>query len=348
MTDVFLSYKREDEARVGRLVQALEKAGLKVWWDRGLPGGESWRANIQGALDGAKCVIVAWTHESVGPAGDFVRDEAGQAKARGILVPVILERGVRPPLGFGELQAIDLSHWRGNTSDPFFRDLVAACQAKLEGRAVPPARGPMARLVRRLTIGSVASALTAGLFAFAMNIMSVQDHACTVQLGQPALGDACGALGLGNQPTHAERVAFEALPPGDCAALSDYRTRFEDSPLRALADSRLADRSVRSEEQWVPFARQNPVMFSPADGAPSSTEAAAQAAALERARPQAERLCRNFAASTLFRFNGATPVAQSWSCERRGGGFVCGFDGVAQCDIDEKQIIEHVSCGGAP
>lgn len=348
MTDVFLSYKREDEARVGRLVQALEKAGLKVWWDRGLPGGESWRANIQGALDGAKCVIVAWTHESVGPVGDFVRDEAGQAKARGILVPIILEHGVRPPLGFGELQAIDLAHWRGNTSDPFFRDLVAACQAKLEGRPVPPARGPMARLVRRLTIGSVASALTTGLFAFAMNIMSVQDHACTIQLGQPALGDVCGALGLGNQPTHAERVAFEALPPGDCAALSDYRTLFEDSPLRALADSRLADRSVRTEEQWVPFARQNPVMFSPADGASSSTEAAAQAAALERARPQAERLCRNFAASTLFRFNGATPVAQAWSCERRGGGFVCGFDGVAQCDIDEKQIVEHVNCGGAP
>lgn len=38
MTDVFISYKREDEARVGRLVQALEKAGLKLWWDRDLPG----------------------------------------------------------------------------------------------------------------------------------------------------------------------------------------------------------------------------------------------------------------------------------------------------------------------
>ncbi|WP_083197446.1 toll/interleukin-1 receptor domain-containing protein [Candidatus Viadribacter manganicus] len=47
MTDIFLPYKREDETRVGRLVQALEKAGLKVWWDRGLPAGESWRANIR-------------------------------------------------------------------------------------------------------------------------------------------------------------------------------------------------------------------------------------------------------------------------------------------------------------
>jgi len=46
MSDVFVSYKREDEVRVAPLVHALEAAGLDVWWDRGLPGGESWRANI--------------------------------------------------------------------------------------------------------------------------------------------------------------------------------------------------------------------------------------------------------------------------------------------------------------
>jgi hypothetical protein len=258
---------------------------------------------------------------------------------------VLLEPGVRPPLGFGEIQSIDLAHWRGNARDPFFLDLVAAVRAKLEGRATPPARGPMARLVRRLTIGGMASALTAGLFAFAMNFMSVQDHACTVPLGQPFLSDACGALGLGNRPTHRERVAFEALPPGDCAALSAYRGAYEDSPMRARVDSRLADRRVNAEEQWVPFSRQHPVMFAPADGAPAPSEAAARAAALERARPQAERLCRNFTASSLFRFKGAAPVAQAWSCARQAGGFVCGFEGIAQCEIEEKQIVEHVSCG---
>ena len=141
MTDIFLSYKREDEARVGRLVRALEKAGLAVWWDRRLPGGESWRTNVGNELDKAKCVIVAWTHESTGPAGDFVRDEAGEAKARGILVPVLLEPGVHPPLGFGEIQSIDLSHWRGNARDPFFLDLVAACQAKLEVSSQLPCLG---------------------------------------------------------------------------------------------------------------------------------------------------------------------------------------------------------------
>ena len=36
MNEVFISYKREDEPRVGRLVRALEDAGFSVWWDRGL------------------------------------------------------------------------------------------------------------------------------------------------------------------------------------------------------------------------------------------------------------------------------------------------------------------------
>ena len=112
MSDVFISYKREDEVRVGRLARALEKAGLDIWWDRGLPGGESWRTNIVNALDAARCVVVVWSHGSVGIEGAFVRDEATRAMSRGILVPVMIDR-VAPPLGFGELQAIDLTHWRG-------------------------------------------------------------------------------------------------------------------------------------------------------------------------------------------------------------------------------------------
>src|SRR5688500_9183756 len=125
MNELFISYKREDEGRVGRLVQALERTGLSVWWDRGLPGGADWRQQRQSALDAARCVIVVWTQESVGPSGDFVRDEAGQAKRRGVLIPVLLEK-VPLPLGFGEIQAIDLTRWKGNPRDPFFQDLCGA------------------------------------------------------------------------------------------------------------------------------------------------------------------------------------------------------------------------------
>jgi hypothetical protein len=37
--DVFLSYKREDRARVQLILDGLRQAGLRVWWDLDIPGG---------------------------------------------------------------------------------------------------------------------------------------------------------------------------------------------------------------------------------------------------------------------------------------------------------------------
>ena len=116
MSDVFVSYKREDEVRVGRLVRALQDEGLEVWWDRALPGGEPFRAGITKALEQAKCAVVVWTHASTGPKGQFVWDEAGRALGTNRLVPAALDK-VPPPLGFGEIQAVDLTRWRGKRND---------------------------------------------------------------------------------------------------------------------------------------------------------------------------------------------------------------------------------------
>ena len=69
MSEIFISYKREDEVRVGRLAQALQAASLSVWWDRSLAGGENWRSQIENELEAARCVIVVWTHLSIGRAG---------------------------------------------------------------------------------------------------------------------------------------------------------------------------------------------------------------------------------------------------------------------------------------
>ncbi len=120
MSDVFISYKREDEKRVSRLVKALEDEGFSIWWDRDMAAGNSWQVQIETALRNAKCVVVVWTETSVSPAGDFVRDEARLAESLGTLVPVLLDK-VDPPLGFGEIQAVNLKGWRGNRRDPFFR-----------------------------------------------------------------------------------------------------------------------------------------------------------------------------------------------------------------------------------
>jgi TIR domain len=346
MSTVFVSYKREDEVRVAKLVRGLESANFTVWWDRGLPGGENWRERIQGALQSARCVIVVWTRESVGSSGDFVRDEAGDAKRRGILVPVRLDR-VDPPLGFGEIQTVDLTHWNGRRADPFFNDLVAAVMAKLEGRPVPPARGPMKQLRRRMTYGSIASAIVSGGVAFGANLFGLQDRACTALLW-PHLSDVCGAMGLGHRPSRSERVAWESnrerRETGSCTALVEHIGRFPEGAYRDEAAARLAARRVTQRDVWEPAQRRLALIVSQ-DGPASGSERAAQAAALTRGRPQAEHLCRGFAATTVYRLRTSAPDVQTWRCSPAGKGWVCGFDGEAICEVDERHIQEEEKCG---
>jgi adenylate cyclase len=40
LADVFVSYSRQDKARVAPLVEALEAEGWSVWWDPAIAPGE--------------------------------------------------------------------------------------------------------------------------------------------------------------------------------------------------------------------------------------------------------------------------------------------------------------------
>ena len=117
MADLFVSYKAEDRARVAPLVAALEADGVTLWWDAHIGGGADWRATIEAELIAARCVIVVWSKRSTGPEGRFVRDEATRALERGAYLPIKID-DVRPPLGFGETQALPLIDWNGESADP--------------------------------------------------------------------------------------------------------------------------------------------------------------------------------------------------------------------------------------
>lgn len=343
MSAIFVSYKREDEARVHRLVRALESVRLKVWWDRELPGGENWSSQIQDALSAALCVIVVWTKHSVGPRGDFVRDEARQGKGRGILVPVFLDK-VNPPLGFGEIQSIDLTHWKGSPRDPFFQDLVATVAAKLEGLPAPTPKGPLKRLARRLTLSAVSSAILFVGLAFSLNLFRVQERVCTASLLIPSVSDACGAVGLGNRPTRDERLVWERRATGDCGALAAYLARFPDGAYRSEASSLLAARQVTRSEVWT-AVKHRLALFVRRDDEPSGNQGTARSRALMRAQPAAERLCKGFAASKSFRLRSAKSEAQVWDCGSVPNGVSCGFEGEAVCDLEERTAQERESCG---
>ncbi|HLY80153.1 MAG TPA: toll/interleukin-1 receptor domain-containing protein [Caulobacteraceae bacterium] len=123
MANVFVSYARRDRDRVLGLVTALEHEGLSVWWDPNLVPGKRFRDIIARELDAADCVVVVWTAASI--RSDYVQDEAEDARERGVLVPVKLEE-VKPPAGFRQVQAADLSQWTGSDQHPEFRVLLSA------------------------------------------------------------------------------------------------------------------------------------------------------------------------------------------------------------------------------
>jgi serine/threonine-protein kinase len=167
MSDVFVSYKAEDRSRVQPLVQALEGDGLTVWWDARVGGGDAWRETIAEQLDSARCVVVVWSKRSTAPEGRFVRDEAARAQKLGTYLPVTIDK-VDPPLGFGEMQALPLTGWKGDPSDPRFGSVSVSAHSMLGRSRAAPAPVKRIKLNRRtMLVGSgagIAAAAAGGWF----------------------------------------------------------------------------------------------------------------------------------------------------------------------------------------
>ena len=129
MSDVFVSYKRENLAAVARLVAGLRAEGIRVWWDQDIPPNAAWEATIERELAAAKLVIVAWSPAAV--ASENVKAEARWARGQGRLLQVFVEP-CDPPLFFGERQGVDLQLWSGEASDGAFHRVLAALREGLE------------------------------------------------------------------------------------------------------------------------------------------------------------------------------------------------------------------------
>jgi lysozyme family protein len=148
MADIFISYATEDRKRVIPIVKALKKQGRSVFWDsESIPVGKKWRHFIKEGLDEARCVLVLWSRESID--SDWVIDEAEYGKDKHKLLPALIDE-VRPPLGFGQIQAAPLLDWSGESTHPGFQQLLGALGGLLEApRVQVPTREPSEAEARR-------------------------------------------------------------------------------------------------------------------------------------------------------------------------------------------------------
>lgn len=122
LTDIFLSYNREDSARAKVFADGFQCEGFSVWWDATLRSGEAYDEVTEEALESAKAVVVLWSPRSV--VSRWVRAEATVAGRNKTLVPVMIEQCKRPIM-FELTQTAELSHWHGDADDTAWRAFVS-------------------------------------------------------------------------------------------------------------------------------------------------------------------------------------------------------------------------------
>ncbi len=135
MSDVFISYAREDSAQAERIARGLEAAGLTAFWDNEIPPGQTWADYIETKLNQCSAAVVLWSEHST--KSQWVREEARMGRSK--LIPAKLDAS-EPPFGFGDVQAADLSSWGGDYNHPQWARFVNAVIAKARpGGAQPQA-----------------------------------------------------------------------------------------------------------------------------------------------------------------------------------------------------------------
>jgi hypothetical protein len=156
VVDVFISYSRQDQAKVAMLARMISDEGYKVWWDKDLPPHVSYSDVITAKISEARAAVVVWSKTAV--QSEWVRAEADVARSQKKLIQVAAD-DVIPPLPFNQIQCASLSGWRGEGDHRGWakikESLAALCRdgegaaaaagksaAKPHNPATPPRRKP--------------------------------------------------------------------------------------------------------------------------------------------------------------------------------------------------------------
>lgn len=135
MSDIFISYAREDKRHAEMLARTFRAERWSVWWDETLRAGTAFDDVIERELAAARCVVVLWSKHSI--ASRWVRAEVEDAANRCILVPVLVE-AVVPPLSLRQIQALDLSGSTTSDTSTSLQQLIADVATVLREDRVRP------------------------------------------------------------------------------------------------------------------------------------------------------------------------------------------------------------------
>ncbi len=125
MSNIFISYKREQRDWVRQLVTLLESYGLTVWWDPKIEVGEEYFKVINKIIADVDCIVVIWSHDSVD--SPWVISEASIGMERNNMIPILLD-DVSPPIPFNILQSANLVNWNGEKEHEGIKHLLTSIQ----------------------------------------------------------------------------------------------------------------------------------------------------------------------------------------------------------------------------
>ena len=129
MSDIFISYARQNLDKVRPIAEALEAHGWEVWWDPKIRSGSQFERVIKDALANTRCVLVVWSKASVD--SDRVCAEASYGLKNGNMISIVIERDVSVPIRFLNIHTEPLIDWDGEMPSAAFDKIVRDFEARL-------------------------------------------------------------------------------------------------------------------------------------------------------------------------------------------------------------------------
>lgn len=342
MADVFVSYKKEDQNRVQTIIEGLRASGIDVWWDQDIPAGAPWDETITTQLETAKCVVVVWSTLSV--TAPFVKEEAGRAKARGVLVPVRIH-DVEPPIGFGLLQAGDLRVWKGDTEDPKFISFVSTVRKIIAGEKVATLSAPFLTRRRNWVTAAalgVVAAVALGALAFSVTRTGDPETSRAVE----SLRETTTRLEASAAPSPEDQAAWtEALRARSRAGYQSYLEAFPDGRYAPDANARIGTCRTVASTTYESWEERSNVLGVTRAGS-FGTREDAMMSAQDHGRSQAETRCTALAeqAEAQNIRSRVEPVLGPTRCTPMGAGFTCNKQFWVTCTGEKAIVTDNEVC----